>query len=42
MGERFVLGVQWHAETLDRRAVTRGCSRRWSPAASGTRLDLAA
>ena len=39
--ERFVIGVQWHAETLDAAARTRGSSRRWWPRRYD-RLDLAA
>ena len=41
-GERFVLGVQWHAETLDRGPVHPRLFEALVAAASGVRLDLAA
>jgi putative glutamine amidotransferase len=41
-GERFVLGVQWHAETLDRGAVHPRLFEALVVAASGARLDIAA
>ena len=41
-GERFVLGVQWHAETLDRGPVHPRLFEALVAAASGARLDLAA
>ena len=40
-GERFVLGVQWHAETLDDGPHPR-LFEALVAAASGARLDLAA
>jgi putative glutamine amidotransferase len=42
LGERFVLGVQWHAETLDRGPVHPRLFEALVAAASGARLDLAA
>ncbi|WP_053227542.1 gamma-glutamyl-gamma-aminobutyrate hydrolase family protein [Solirubrobacter soli] len=41
-GERFVVGVQWHAETLDRGPVHPRLFEALVAAASGARLDLAA
>jgi len=41
-GERFVVGVQWHAETLDRGPVHPRLFEALVSAASGARLDLAA
>jgi len=41
-GERFVLGVQWHAETLDRGPVHPRLFEALVAAASDARLDLAA
>jgi putative glutamine amidotransferase len=41
-GERFVLGVQWHAETLDRGPVHPRLFEALVAAAAGARLDLAA
>jgi len=41
-GQRFVLGVQWHAETLDRGPVHPRLFEALVAAASGERLDLAA
>src|SRR3954452_14480824 len=41
-GERFLLGVQWHAETLDRGPVHPRLFEALVAAASGARLDLAA
>jgi putative glutamine amidotransferase len=41
-GERFVVGVQWHAETLDRGAVHPRLFEALVAAASRARLDLAA
>jgi putative glutamine amidotransferase len=41
-GERFVLGVQWHAETLDRGPVHPRLFEALVAAASGARLDIAA
>jgi putative glutamine amidotransferase len=41
-GDRFVLGVQWHAETLDRGPVHPRLFEALVAAAAGLRLDLAA
>jgi putative glutamine amidotransferase len=41
-GERFVVGVQWHAETLDRGPVHPRLFEALVAAATGERLDLAA
>jgi putative glutamine amidotransferase len=41
-GERFVVGVQWHAETLDRGPVHPRLFEALVAAAAGRRLDLAA
>ena len=41
-GERLVLGVQWHAETLDRPGPHPRLFEALVAAASGERLDLAA
>jgi putative glutamine amidotransferase len=41
-GERFVVGVQWHAETLDRGPVHPRLFEALVAAAAGARLDLAA